>query len=52
MNAIFINYIIYKPNTNPAYYIKIGRPIFKTFKLVVKYLGIIILFSEDKPQPL
>ena len=51
VNALFVHFIIYKPNTKPTYYIKIDRPILKTFELVVKSLGIITLFAEDLPQP-
>ena len=49
VNYIFVHFIIDKPNTKPTYYIKIYRPILKTFKLVVKSLGIIILFAEYIP---
>ena len=51
-NYILINFIIDKPNTKPNCYINIDRKFLKTFNLVVKSLGISILFSEDIPQPL
>ena len=51
VNAIFVHLIIDKSNKKPTYYINIDRPILKTFKLVVKYLGIIIMFDKDLPQP-
>ena len=50
VNAFVVHFILEKLNTKPNYYIKINRPILKIFKLVVKSLGIIILFSEDRPQ--
>ena len=50
VNYMFVDFIIEKPNTKPTYYM-IDRPILKTFKLVVKSLGIIILFAEDLTQP-
>ena len=50
VNAIFVHFIIDKPKTEPTYYIKIDRQILKK-NLVVKSLGIIILFAKDPPQP-
>ena len=52
LNAVFIHFIIDKPNTKPNWYINIDRKFLKTFNLVVKSLGISISFSEDIPQPL